>query len=348
MGDDRPACYYEDDTLIIRASSIGSSCLWELVAAGQDYPPSAVPAFLQRAFDDGHTLEPIIIGMLEERGHSIYGAQEEAELVINPTLKIRYHPDGMMVWKDNESVLEIKALSDILWQKAARWSVGDCIEEYKWQISAMMHHKGKPAVWVAYNKGNSDGSNCPDQGRLLYETVLEPPISLDEIRSKAEQIKKLVDGGDLLESGRPCDNPKQFPCRYLHLRPEPNEGWLVMDDETVDSSTPVLPPQIDATLAVDDEDKAKDIDYLVREYLMNKGLADEAKAKQDAARDKLIEYARNHKKIMTDHWLIPVIRGTNTSPDWASMPEDIRTEAKKYVKRTHYHYIQGIKNLGEE
>lgn len=351
MGDDRPSCYYEDDVLIIRASAIGSSCLWELVAAGQGYEPSTIPDFLQRAFDKGHELEPVITRMLEKKGWEIYGSQDEGHLVITPTLKIRYHPDGMTKRGGIETVVEIKALSDVLWSKAARHSVGDTIHEYKWQLSVMMHANNAPAVWVAFNKGNSNGDPCPDQGRLLTETVVRPPISLEEIVTKAKLIKELIDGDDIMVTGRECDDPKHFPCRYLHLRPEPNEGWLsnMADDEQVVSpgNQPIV-PLIDATLAVDDEEKQKEIDYLVREYLMHKGIHDESKTKYEAARDRLVELSRGHNKLMTDHWLIPIIQGTNSSPDWAGMPEDIAKEAKKYVKKSSYKYVKGVKNLQED
>jgi len=332
VGDDRPSCYYEGDTLIIRASAIGSSCLWELVAAGQGYPQSPVPDFLQKAFDDGNSLEPVIVSMLEEAGHRIFGKQDEGELQVASDVVIRYHP------------VEIKAIADAGWQKAARYSVADYISEYAWQLSVMMIAEGLPGVWVAYNKGNSNGKPCADKGRLLYETKLVPPISREEIVKKALLIKELIDGEDIMVSGRECDDPDHFPCRYLHMRPEANEseGWLTMSDTPTESIV-----MIDATLSIDDEEKQKHIDFLVREYLVNKGIADEAKAKQDAARDELIELSKNHKKVMTDKWLIPVVKGTNTSPDWAAMPEELKEEVNKYKKSTEYRYLRDIKNLGE-
>lgn len=351
MGDDRPSCYYEGDTLIIRASAIGSSCLWELVAAGQGYEPTAVPDFLQRAFDDGNRLEPIIVGKLEEAGYRIFGKQDEGHLVVNesPPILIRYHPDGLTYWKESATVVEIKAIADAGWQKAARYSVGDYIAEYKWQLSCMMLAEQLPAVWVAYNKGISDGTPCPDQGRLLFETVHHPPISFQEIQQKALLIKELIDGEDIMVSGRDCDDPNHFPCRYLHLRPESNEGWLSNMAEDNENSPPESSIEmIDATLAIDSEDSKKEVDFLIREYIMNKGIADEAKDKQDAARDKIIELSRMHKKVLTDKFLLTIVKGKNTTPDWASMPEELKAEVNKYQKTSEYRYIyHGIKHLGE-
>lgn len=254
MEDNRPAAYYEGDVLIIRASSIGSTCLWELVAAAQGYEPSDVPADLQRAFDEGHRLEPIIIGMLEAEGYVVTGAQDEGHLDITPTLRIRYHPDGFIsnpVYNVDPPqppgmatrILEVKTMSNDSWQRAARGSVGDIFAEYNWQISVMMWANEidafagdpskwyMPALWVGYNKGNADGSECLDQGRLLYEPIVRPPISLDTIYNKALAVQQLVEDDDIVMSGRPCDDPSHYPCRYLFLRPTP-----------VKESTKYIPP----------------------------------------------------------------------------------------------------------
>lgn len=338
MGDDRPPVYYELDdegntNLIIRTSAIGSTCLWELVAAGQGYEMSPVPDTLQRAFDEGNMLEPLIIGMLESKGWTVTDRQAEGELVIEPGLTIRYHPDGKayhLTHNESARVLEVKALSNALWQTAARHSVGKVFAEYDWQLSVMMHQSRLPGLWVAFNKGNADGSPCTDQGKLLFERVDRPPISLDEITTKAQLIKSQVEGEDLLVSGRPCDDPTHYPCRFLYIRPEPEEDNLAIDQPTI--------------LTVPDELK-DEVDHLVKEYLVFKGQADEAKIRQDAAKTRLIEIAGNSKKMLTDKFIIPVVNGSNTSPDWAAMPQALKDEVNKYKKTTPYRYLRGIKPL---
>lgn len=354
MGDDRPSVYYEDNVLIIRASAIGGTCLWELVAAGQGYEQGPVPDFLQAAFDEGHRLEPIINEMLEERGYVITGSQEEGHLDISPTLRIRYHPDGFVkssLWPDRR-ILEDKTMADSSWQKAARGSVGDVFAEYNWQISVMMwanatrrdyfgenHHEYEiipmPALWVAYNKGNTDGSPCPDQGRLLYQTVDRPPITLGAIVEKAFLIQSLVEGEDIMVSGRPCDDLSHFPCRYIHIRPEPEQ--LIMDISGPGSDNPIL--------TIEDNEEQLEVDTLVRDYLMFKGQADEAKQRMEVAKLALIAKANGAKRILTDKWVIPVINGSNSSPDYASMPQRLKDELAEYKKVTHYKYLKGIKPL---
>lgn len=345
MGDDRPPVYYEDDeqgnsVLIIRTSAIGSSCMWELVAAGQGYDLSPVPANLQRAFDEGNRLEPLIIRMLEkDYGYNVWGEQAEGHLEVEPGLKIRYHPDGFINKPGLEArILEVKALSDVLWQKAVRGSVGDCIGEYNWQASVMMHEQGKSLTWVAYNKGNADGQPCADEGKLHFETLNLPPIPLDDIINKARMVKEQVEGEDILVSGRACDDPNHYPCRFLYIRPEP-EGMSVSIDGTVSQ---VPKPEFVEVAEVEQEE----VDRLVREYLMFKGQVDEAKTRMEAAKEALIEKVGEGKGLLTDKWIVPVITGTNTSPDWAAMPEEVATEAKKYKKSTKYKYLKGIKPRG--
>lgn len=349
MSDNRPPVYYEDDVLIIRASAIGSSCLWELVAAGQGYAMADAPANIQRAWEEGHRLEPIINNMLEQEGYVITGSQEEGHLDITDKLRIRYHPDGFTRLPSTGElvILEDKTMSNDSWQRAARGSVGDIFVEYNWQISVMMWancvdrfsaNPGDwfmPALWVAYNKGNSDGSECLDEGRLLYQTVLLPPVSYEDIKNKALQIKELVDGPDILESTLQC-NPEHFPCRYLHIRPEPEP----VTTQTIDGKKAKTVKRIEP-------EQEDEVDFLIRDYVKHKGMAEEAKEKQEEAKALLIEMAEGNDFIETSQWRVPVIEGTgNASYDWASMPEELKKELAKYRKPgVKYKYLKGVKRL---
>lgn len=343
MSDNRPSCYYEtnettgDTQLVIRTSAIGSSCLFELIASGQGYEPSETPAFLQRAFDAGNELEPVIIGMLEDEGYIVLGKQEEGELVVEDGLIIRFHPDGYINHSNPEHpdhptrILEVKALSDVLWQKAARGSVGDTIDEYNWQLSVMMHKDNLPAMWVCYNKGNSDGSECEDKGKLLFERVETPPIKLFDIEERARRVKHEIESEDVLVSGRPCDDPTHFPCRFLHLRMEDEGGQEVAIDQAI--------------LTIEDAELAEEVDRLTKEYVYCKGQIDELKPKQDAARDRLIEIAAGHKKVVTDHWVVPVVNGANSSIAWHEVPPELKAQIDEYKRKTTYKYIRGAKRL---
>lgn len=346
QGDNRPACYYEGDTLIIRASAIGNSCLFELVATAQEYEPVGLPANILRAFEEGKKIEPVVIRRLQtDHDFIIHSKQMERELILPNNIHIRFHPDAVASWPRYPNVkrwvVEVKALGDSLWQRAVRGSVGDTIDEYEWQLSVMMLGLGMPGLWVPYNKGKPPDEEtgirpfCKHEKAIYLEPVFDPPIDLDTINEKAQHIKELVDGEDILETGQECGDSTHWPCRFQHLKPE-SEG-------SGDNGTQ------DGLLKVEGgTNDAEEIDRLVREYLFNKGQADECKAKADDTRDEIIRLSGGAKRIQTEKWLIPIVNGSNSSYDFTEMPYELKEALKVYKKRTRYKYLRGIKNLGEE
>ncbi len=347
-GDNRPPVYYEGDTLIIRASALGNSCLWELAAAGQGYEPATLPESLVRAFRAGHELEPMIAQMLvDEHGFRFESHQDEGHLILvlddGSIVKVRFHSDGIASvlipvpiehYGQEQYVVEIKALGDDNYQKAIRGSVGDCVDEYPWQLSVMMLATGLPAVWCAYNKGKPEkevdgivqSELCPDKGKLHLEWVDTPPISYDEIVEKVRAIKAAVEGDDVVGSGQRCDDPDHWPCRYLHLRPEVERGD---NKDLVD----VAPEYMDRA------------NQLVKNYLHHKGVVDEAKVLQDRARDELIQLlGEGRATYITDKWIIPVTFNNNHPVDWTMVSREAKAEldaAKGDVPGNPY--LRGIK-----
>lgn len=89
-----------------------------------------------------------------------------------------------------------------------------------------------------------------------------------------------------------------------------------------------------------------DVNYIIRDYQVFKGQADEAKKKADAARDKLIALAGDHDRIITDKWVVPIIGSSNSGYDWASMPKELIEQLEAYKKSTPYKMIRGIKAQG--
>lgn len=348
MGDDRPAVYWEDDNLIIRASGIGNPCLWELVAIGQQLIALPYPAILKRAFAEGTLLEPVIIKRLEhDFGVEFESHQTEDELWLSDDCAIRYHPDGIGTihvdtWEKNnirptvthirsgriKCVIEAKALTNSLYQQAVSGSTGDVIDEYNWQLSAMMWDTGLPGLWAVYNKGlppddNGNRPHCDDQGKIHLEYVEEPPVSLEELKLKASLIRQGVEGEGLLESDRECDEPDHWPCLYLHLRPVGEA-----------KSTSVLIP--------DDPDEVND---LVRTFITFKGQYDESEARYKAARDALVEIAGDADYIQTPEFYVPIVKGTSVRTDYAAMGKQLKEVFDSYKKRSSYRYIRGIRRL---
>lgn len=346
MGDDRPAVYWEDDNLIIRASGVGHPCLWELVATGQGLVRLPYPALLLRAFAEGNLLEPVIIKRMENDYSIVFlSKQGEGELWLSDRVAIRYHPDGIVnlgydFWKaykgeldrsvrhDRTVVFEAKALTNSLWQRAHSGSTGDVLDEYNWQLSAMMHDTGLPGLWAVYNKGlppDEDGNRepCDDAGKIHLEYVEEPPISLEELQLKATLILNGVEGELLLDTDRGCDSPEHWPCLYLHLRPQPE----------------------DATRTVLIPDNPDEVDTVVRTYLTFKGQYDEAEMKYKAARDELIRMAGDAAFIQTHKYYVPIVGGASVSVNRAGMGKELRELFDSYKVKKPYRYIKNIRRL---
>lgn len=365
-GDNRPPAYYDPDgTLVLRASAFGGSCLWELVAAAQGYEATILPSNMRRAFNEGHRLEPEVLRRLEAEYPVVLdhqAAQREGSLELAKGLIVRFHPDGagrytqplvgdVFLGKPElnwDVVVEVKALSHDLWKKAVRHGVESTIGEYRWQASVMMLATHKRLLWVVYNKGYPPDKDtgikpfCEDQGKIHLQLVKTPFVSLSEMVLKGLEVKELVEGEDILESGRPCDDPSHWPCRYLHLRPE---------SETEDGDTE---GRTDTTRG-DSERKARThvepdsqdkVDELVKSYLYNKGQADECKARADQARDELLAIFGGQKGTYeTDRFIIPVTQGRGQKAlAWDEMPEEVKTLVESYMRPGKpYLYLRGVK-----
>lgn len=365
-GDNRPPAYWEEidgrEVLVIRASAIGG-CAWELVAAAQGLDPLPTPQWLQEAFDRGTELEPHIISMLErgevhwwrnESGEltsvgdgkvklvSFTSHQDEGHLWITDNIVIRFHPDAVDPVGNN--VWEIKALSNSLWMKAYKGSVADAVDEYAWQLSVMMHAYGATSgIWAAYNKGEKSGEPVRHEREVLVEVVPQPLISFQELHDKAVMVYELARGEDISVSGRPCDKPDAFPCRYLHIRPERDEGDELMDDEssvgTSGISDKTAQPEPDVL-------SGAELDYVLRQYAFFKGQEDEAKQRREALKEQVLASApKGEKRVMGEQFTAQVVDGTSSGGyDWKSMPRELKAEVEKYkLPGKPYRYIKNVK-----
>ena len=358
-GDNRPPAYYEyyDDgtcNLVLRASAIGTSCIWDLIAAAQGYTPNPLPPNLKRAFQEGHDLEPVVLAKIEqEHGVTIHSRQAEGSLELirrtetSPGLVIRYHPDGVGEYYRAEidtvvkCVVEVKALSHDLWKRFVRHGMQNVIEEYGWQGSVMMFGERLPLLWVGYNKGYAPDENgvkkdCEDQGKIHVQFVAEPIIPYADIVVKAIQIKEEVEGEDILESQRPCYDSRHFPCRYLHLRPD-NQASSVGDG--VEGGD---------TAVVELDDSAKDrLDELARAYIYHKGQADENEGRRKAILAEILDILPNKGTHQTDRFIIPVMEGTGQKTiAWDEMTDEDKERLQQYLRDgKKYKYLRGVKGI---
>jgi hypothetical protein len=291
--------------------------MWELIASAQDYAPLPMPQGIQKAMDEGTKAEPIILQYLEDNGWVLTDKQKEGHLRVAPNVLIRYHPDALGYQLENKEpsyVVEAKAFGKDLFRRAQLHGVGSTIGEYDWQISIMMHAEQKPGVWVFYNK---------ETGEVDYEYVTTPPIPLSEILTKAAKLVESLDD-DLME--RPCDDPKHFPCRYIHLRPEPGNGG------------------IDDTLDVESVGLSEEFDQLARDYMMFKNQEDEAKKRKEEIRQQLLSMRGSFKKAKSTRYSITVSKGTTNVIDWKKMEDDGVRD--KYVYKNEHDRLT-VRGLGE-
>lgn len=361
MSDNRPPVYWEDDELIIRASAIGGSCLFELVAAGQGYELLPVPPKLQRAFDAGNYWEPIIIKRLEDEYQFIFqSTQGEGNLKLGPLTTMRYHPDGISFigsefWLQvgynknirrrkfptdelppRKVVVEIKALSDVLWQKFVKGGMETVIDEYPYQLSGMMHDTGLPGLWVGYNKGITEDENgykapCKDEGKLYFQLVMEAPVPLSDLIDIATQVRELVTGDDILDTQRACDDYNHWPCRYLYLRPEGGRDMGTSDEDIL-------------VIGAEDQDE---VDKLFRDYYLFKGQADENKKRADYFKQRILEVAGTHNRITTDKWDVPIVSSSSSKIVWDEMNPEEKELMEKFKRQTPYKYVGKGKRLDE-
>lgn len=363
MGDDRPPCYWDETErwpegdskkLVVRASAIGHPCMWELIAAAQNVDSSGAPLWMKKAFQEGHLAEPgIVRQLIEEYEVQFESHQDEGELVILMALDgtvvvMRYHPDGVgmvdlhrvlpndfPVSYSIRVVVEIKNLSDVLWQRAVRHGVQTTIADYPWQLSGMMIKEGLPGLWVARNKGKfeKDGNGVrrevytPDKGKLFFQYVPTPLVEFSEFEEKAQEILEGVRGEDLLTSDRRCDDAKHFPCLFRHVRPEPSESESEIELRE-DGSMAKKKARITWEPEGEMREKVDEVVKRLRQYKGQIAEAQEGYEREAAVLDALIP--EGMEAVRTDTFEFNVANSHATRTAWDEMPQELKDELARY------------------
>jgi len=311
MADERPSAYYEPTDaggrrLVIRGHALGT-CAWELIATLQGFEPQPWPERILRAFKEGEVAEPLILQRLVDIGWVLDDSwtQRTLELSCGTGRIVRLHPDGAgcpATQPTTPHAIEAKALHNSTWQSFRRHGVRGIGHGYDWQFSAEMAAARMPLAVVALNKGETPDENgkrpeCADEGQLHFEFLNDPPHSRADILKRVRMIAEAADGDNVVQSGRPCDNPQQWPCRFYHLRPEPekDQGYAV------------------------DPAEADEYERYCRAYDTAKRLENRAKTMKEGARDALLKLAGNRDEMFTDLFELTVVGGENTKTDWAAM-----------------------------
>lgn len=291
-GDTRPSAYWELDgqvvppdqledamapTMVVRAHALGR-CQWDLAAHLQGHEAEEFPPAILRAFRAGHVAEPVVLERLygaEMKWVRHEGAaQAQGELRCGGNRVVRYHPDDVAV-SNLDGVLrivEVKALSADNFRKAHIHGPHTLGYGYDWQLSAQMIALGLSAVYVLCEKPDGKDPFDPETYRnanLAMRYVDKPERSRAEIIRRVKEIYDVAVGEDLTTSGRPCDDPKQWPCPFRSIRPQP-EGDVVPD----------VP-----------DDRIADFRLLTKKYLAAKAKVDKASEDRDGVRDQLLALA---------------------------------------------------------
>lgn len=353
MSDNRPSAYFEGDVLVIRASALGTACLTELVAPAQGIPPGPVPDWLQRAFDAGNEWEPKVVERMEAGGWRFLGHQEEAELRLGPKLLLRYHPDGIGICPETgfpqipkrfrgvPLVVEVKALADSGWRKAARRSVGEYVDEYPWQLSTMMHETGYPGVWVAVNKSTE---------KILYEFKETPPVPLSKIHERATKIQEMARGSSVFSWDPQCLDSSTFPCRYFDFQQNDGDDCDFADllEKAAKKGEEMKKNQKDQKDGPAPPEDELELNKVLREYVFHRGQADEAKQRYESAKDRILAYYEGEKgKQQTEEYELTVVesKGRETIA-WEEVPSYLKDQLDKYKKvGKPSRHIRGVKRL---
>lgn len=354
MSDSRPPAYFEGDTLVIRASSLGGP-VCQLVAAGQGHEIMPPPPWLQKAFDEGNRWEGPMLEELRRRGwrepklgHVFNGAewpgdtpaaQSEHDWPVVPGIVVRFHPDDVLVpvgddvpatrerasnFPEGPVLVECKALSAANYEMATTVGAARLPYAYDWQLSAMMHGLGLPAVWVTVDKGASKAyeASDPDGGSdqvredlvlatLHAEWVATPPIPKADIVRRVLKIRQLIRSGDLPTDGA---DHQANPCRFLHVCPVAEER--------------------EATV-VATGDRATEVARWAQWYEQQKTIEKQAGERKAEARERLLELVGEDDAVLADGWKVTRTEVASSRVDRRAIEKDNGgTVPEKWLKES--------------
>lgn len=244
-----------------RASAVGG-CSRALVCAGLDYTPEPPPDWLQERFDEGHTLEPLVLDILRT-GRSLKllrhpdsdmvsvrvdddSEQTSHRLDVGTVdidgepwkVTVMAHSDAMglvrLSWDTPESEawtavdIEVKCFRDDLWAKFVTGGVA-AMPDYAWQASARMHAHGLPILFVVARKKGSlrAGDGDLEIVDMACELVTTPLVPLKDFKKRLLKIESRIGDQEL-----PACDLRQYPCPYYYAHDDDAEQSRIrVDDE---------------------------------------------------------------------------------------------------------------------
>lgn len=250
--DNRPPVYYEvaedgGKTVVFRASGL-DGCDNAMVALLQGMSPSPPPKMLMEKFNEGHLMEPVLLGWLESKGFVLRLRQGAVEVGVGEVdgvkIIIRGKYDCLACETDGDRfedgkpmyVVDAKALSKTLWGAFEKKGLGGLLPGYRPQMGIYEKGTGLPGLYVLGQKTVDDKTGEVDI--LTAELVKTEPYSTVELLRLKSRLKGIVKRA--LEEGTPECTGGKWPCPVWENICGDNEKVKVIDrkprvpDEVVD------------------------------------------------------------------------------------------------------------------
>jgi len=197
--DARPRTY-------IGASSIGDTCHAYQTFCMRGFPGNSPDVKLQRIFNIGHALEPLVINSLKDAGIHV---MERDPMTGNQYRFTAYgdhfmaNVDGIAEVDGEPWIVEVKTLMAKKWREMVKYGIKKSHPKYLAQVQACMGLSGyMKAMLVAINK---------DTAEIAIQVIDFDVIEWGAISARAEAVLK---GSGVRES----DDPESWGCRYCFKR----------------------------------------------------------------------------------------------------------------------------------
>lgn len=233
LGDNRPPRYIEvgedgTETVVYRASAIGSPCLREMVAWARGEYPEPLPDRMAIIFGEGTLMEPVIREMYENQtGNEVINNDGLAEVFIGKKngrrIIVRGSTDGDVI-VDSESgvgLWECKKVRESQWEDFLRKGV-EFHHNYPWQLAVYMLGREVDFAHFVGGKLLRDNDGVEEYSyisEVYTHTITGPPIPYKAIRDKVLKIEQVIaEGFGPME----VECTVKYPCPFYKLH-DPDE-----------------------------------------------------------------------------------------------------------------------------
>lgn len=169
----------------IGGSSMGKECD-ALIWFNYKFPVPTEDPRIQRIFDIGNALEPVIIGWLKEAGFTVYEKDTDGKQFEVVDGKTKFHIDGVIVGipeSKKPHLLEIKTAKDSRFEEFKKKGVKGSDPEYYGQIQVyMLKFELERCLFVVMNK---------DTQELYFERLELNKMEATFLVSRAKEIGEM-------------------------------------------------------------------------------------------------------------------------------------------------------------